>query len=401
MKIRINTSKENQKERRYKMAIQVGIPQAAMNSLIDLVDNVAEVKPGWEVVIVAHKDGLYGGPNQVDEEAVSWMASVVQSRGAHCSILWLDDPQEPHHWRYPPILRGVVQEADLVLCTSFDITTTEFGDFRRHFEDADTWTVRVFPTTAPLLMSRWAQTPYELVTTIRHVSSKPFMNHMSKFVLTDPNGTHLEGYTLDPVKRPGIPGLPYNSYRKQVRHVSFWPEWVHPPVNCKDVNGVYYFDRMLSWWSRWIGIDPWWKEPIRLDVKDGRIVKISGGAEADKLNRFLKDMEGKVGEGIWKFDTFHFGVHPNASVTEQECPNPLHRRLIEHSHTSNLHVHIGSAGANENYPYYTHITGDIRNATLKVGDTLVYDNGWLCCLDDPEVRRVEEKYPNLPGIPKR
>ena len=40
------------------MAIQVGIPQAAMNSLIDLVDNVAEVKPGWEVVIVAHKDGL-------------------------------------------------------------------------------------------------------------------------------------------------------------------------------------------------------------------------------------------------------------------------------------------------------------------------------------------------------
>ena len=68
------------------MSIQVGIPQAAMNSLIDLVDNVAEVKPGMEVVIVAHKDGLYGGDNLVDEEAVSWMSSVVQSRGAHCSI---------------------------------------------------------------------------------------------------------------------------------------------------------------------------------------------------------------------------------------------------------------------------------------------------------------------------
>ena len=40
------------------MAIQVGIPQAAMNSLIDLVDNVAEVKPGWEVVIVAHKENI-------------------------------------------------------------------------------------------------------------------------------------------------------------------------------------------------------------------------------------------------------------------------------------------------------------------------------------------------------
>ena len=108
-----------------------------------------------------------------------------------------------------------------------------------------------------------------------------------------------------------------------------------------------------------------------------------------------------MGDGIWKFDTFHFGVHPNAAVTENECPNPLHRRLIEHSHTSNLHVHIGSAGANENYGYYTHITGDIRHATLTVGDTLVYDNGWLCCLEDPEVQKVAEKYPGLPGIPKR
>ena len=52
------------------MSIQVGIPQAAMNSLIDLVDNVAEVKPGMEVVIVAHKDGLYGGDNLVDEEVI-------------------------------------------------------------------------------------------------------------------------------------------------------------------------------------------------------------------------------------------------------------------------------------------------------------------------------------------
>ncbi len=383
------------------MSIQVGIPQAAMNSLIDLVDNVAEVKPGMEVVVVAHKDGLYGGDNLVDEEAVSWMSTVVQSRGAHCSILWIDDPRKPHEWRYPPILKGVVQEADLVLCTSFDITTTEFGDFRKHFEDAGTWTVRVFPTTAPLLMSRWAQTPYELVTTIRHVSSRPFMKHMSRFEMSDPNGTCLEGYTLDPVKRPGIPGLPYDSYRKKVRHVAFWPEWVHPPINCQDVNGVYVFDRMLSWWSRYIGIEPWFQDPIRIEVKDCRIQKISGGNEADKLFRFLKEMENKVGDGIWKFDTFHFGVHPNASVSEYECPNAVNRRIIEHAHTSNLHAHIGSAGANDKYSYYTHITGDIRNATLKVGDTLVYDEGWLCCLDDPEVRSVEAKYPDLPGIPER
>lgn len=381
------------------MAIQVGIPRAAMNSLIDLVDNVAEVKPGMEVCVVAHKDGLYGGDNLVDEEAVSWMASVVQSRGANCSILWIDDPRPAHQWRYPKILKGVVQEADLVLCTSFDITTTEFGDFRKHFEDADTWTVRVFPTTAPLLMSTWAQTPYELVTAIRHISSRPFMNHMSRFEMSDPNGTYLEGYTLDPVKRPGIPGLPYDSYRKQVRHVAFWPEWVHPPVNCAEVNGVFVFDRMLSWWSRWIGIQPQWQDPVKVEVKDSRIVNISGGTEAQKLKDFLSELEKRVGDGVWKFDTFHFGVHPNAVISERECPNELFRRLIEHSHTSNVHAHIGSAGAKPDYPYYTHITGDIRNATLKVGDTLVYDKGHLCCLDDPEILAIAAKYPDLPTLP--
>ncbi len=227
------------------------------------------------------------------------------------------------------------------------------------------------------------------------------MNHMSKFIMTDPNGTHLEGYTLDPVMRPGIPGLPYNSYRKDVRRVAFWPEWVHPPINCKDVNGVYSFNCMLSWWSRFIGIQPEWNEPIRIDVKDSRIEKISGGFEADALKHFLEGMADKVGDGIWRFDTFHFGVHPNAKIQEYQCPNLLHRRLIEHAHTSNLHVHIGSAPANEKYGYYPHITGDIRRPTLKVGETLVYDDGYLCCLDDPEVLQVAAKYPDRPGLPGR
>lgn len=383
------------------MAIQVGIPEEAMISLTDMVDVCAEVKPGMEVVVVAHKDGLYGGDNLVDEEAVAWMASVVESRGAHCSVLWLDGKQKKDHWYYPAVLHGVVEEADMILCTSFDITTTELGNFRKHFEDAKTWMVRIFPVTAPLLMSEWAQTPHELVTAIRHVSSRPFMKHMAPFVLTDPNGTHLEGFTLDPVQRPGIPGLPYDSYRKQVRHVSFWPEWVHPPVNCKDVNGVYYFDRMLSWWSRAIGIDPQWQDLIRLDVESGRIVEISGGEEAGKLKRFLREMEGKVGDGIWKLDTFHFGVHPNAYVDADQCPSKLYRRLVEHAHTCNLHVHIGSAPANEKYPYYPHITGDIRRPTLVVGGEQVYDDGYLCCLDDPEVLAVAAKYPNRPTLPGR
>jgi len=383
------------------MSHQLGIPKAALNSLTQMVDHCAQIKPGDEVVILAHIDGLYGSDNLVDEQAINWTQAVVQSRGANCSILWIDEIMKENEWRMPPVVKGAITEADLLINTSLDLAVEEVAEFRKYLEVAKTWYIRMFPVTAPLLMTKWAQTPHELVVMIRHISSNPFMTHMSKFVMTDPNGTHLEGCTLDPVQRPGIPGMPYNSWRRDASHYIPWPEWVHPPINCKDVNGVFFFNCMLPWWSRYIGIDPAWKELVRIDVKDSRMAKISGGKEADAINRYLKILEGKVGDGIWKFDTFHFGIHPNAKVTDAECPNAIYRRIIDHSHSSNLHWHVGSAPANEKYNYYPHITADIRNATLKVNDKLVYDNGYLMCLQDPEVLKIAAKYPDLPGVPEK
>lgn len=386
------------------MAIQVGIPEAAMITLTDMVDNLAEIEPGMEVLILAHKDGLYGGVNLVDEEAVAWAASVVQSRGAHASVLWIDELIRVHEWRYPPIVKAAVAAADVMINTSSVLVTEEIPEFRDHLEECKTWMVRMFPSTAPLLMTEWAQTPYELTKMMRHVASRPFQGEEGdefKFVMTDPNGTHIEGNTIQPKPRPGIPGHGYASWRKQTSHYLPFPEWVHPPVNCKNVNGVYNFSRMLSWWSPYIGIDPEWVTPISIEVKDSRMVNISGGKEAEALSRFLKVMEGKVGDGIYNFDTFHFGIHPNAKVAKYQCPNDLYRRVIDHMHSSNLHVHIGSAPANPNYNYYPHITGDIRNATLIVNGAQVYDNGWLCCQDDPEILATAAKYPGRPGIPER
>ncbi len=383
------------------MDIQVGIPKAAMVSLTDLVDKCAEIKPGMEVLILAHKDGLYGGINLVDEEAVAWTASVVKSRGANCSILWIDEEQKTHKWRYPPIVKGAVSGSDVLLNFSSEITNEEIPEFRMHMREANTWNIRVFTLTAPLLMTEWAQTPYELVSKIRQVSSKPFMTDNSPFVMTDPNGTYLEGYTILPVKREGIPGVAYGKPRKETGRYAPWPEWLHTQVRCKDVNGVFNFNCMLGWWAIPIGIRPEWEEPVRVEVKDSRMVKISGGPEAEAIEAFLKELEGKVGEKIWLFDTFHFGVHPNAKVTEAQCPHIYHRRLINHSHSCNLHWHLGSAPANDSYPYWPHITGDIRRPTLKVNDQLAYDDGWLCALDDPEVAEVAARYPGRPGVPSR
>ena len=126
-------------------------------------------------------------------------------------------------------------------------------------------------------------------------------------------------------------------------------------------------------------------------------MKIEGGDEADALQRFLNAMREHLGDRVYEFACLHFGVHPQAAVGPQQCPNVLYRRLIEHSHSSNIHVHIGGE-AGPNYRYWMHCTGDIRTATLRVGDTLVHDRGHLTALDHPAVLAVAAKYPGRPGL---
>lgn len=411
------------------MATQVGIPQEAWEFLSDMVDNCVDMNDSCkEVLILVHKDGLYGGDNLIDEEAISWVSTAFTSRGHHVSILWVDEPQQVHEWRYPPIVKAAIEGADILINTPWQMPIEEIADFRTHLEvshkddpnrvnnphfplradkspykdrDTGTWMVRLFPVTAPLMMTEWARTPYELVTMVRHISSEPFMKLevATEFEMTDPNGTRLIGKTINPTKREGIPGMPYDSWRKESSHYLPLPEWVHPPINCTDVEGELYFTEMLPWWSKYIGIAPYWDEPIKITVEKSRMVGIEGGPEAKKLYAFLKELETKVGDKIWLFDTFHFGVHPNAHVNYYQCPNDIYRRTIEHSDCSNVHWHIGSAGGRPGYNFYPHITGDIRCCTLKVGGNYVYKDGWLCCLDDPRLQEIMKKYPGRPGIP--
>ena len=137
-------------------------------------------------------------------------------------------------------------------------------------------------------------------------------------------------------------------------------------------------------------------EPIALTIENNRIVDVKGKDEAEALRRFLADMSIRLGDHVYDFSVFHFGVHPHAKVAPHQCPNNLHRRAIEHSHTCNLHAHIGMTPAHSDYPYWLHCTADIRKPTLKVENALVHDRGRLLALDHPGVKAIADKYPGRP-----
>ena len=380
------------------MTKSFGIPGSAITAISDMLDYCAKIQPGQEVLILAEIEGLYGGDNLVDDEAVSWIQAAVQARGANASTLWIDEPAKVHAWRFPPVVKAAMSACDVLINNSFNLVWEEIAEFRQYIMEKKIRMVRNFAVTAPLLCTDWAQTPYELVSEIRYQASLPFKGG-TPWQLEDENGTHLTGIILDPAAIVGKPGgTPYSTRRDELGYYLPWPEWVHPPVRLADTCGMFVFDSMLSWWSRYIGISPYFNKSIRLTVENNRITEISGGDEADALKNFLKSMSERLGDGVYDFNTLHFGVHPQASVAPHQCPNIIYRRVIDHSHSSNIHVHIGAPSITDSYPYWMHCTGDVRKATFRVGTTVVHGRGHLTFLDHPKVRAIAEKYPGRPGI---
>lgn len=379
------------------MNSHIGTPKGVAIAINDMLENCARIQPGQEVLLLAHIDGLHGGDNMVDEQAISWIQYAVEMKGANATVLWINEQAVPHAWRLPPVVKAAIKACDVLINHSFDIVVEENIEFRELCLSKKNFVmVRNFATTAALLCTDWAQTPYELVSEIRYQMLKNYQVGQS-WQLEDYLGSHLEGQIDSPTTDHSW-SAPYLTRREEVGPYRPWPEWVHTPIKIKETNGVFIFDCMLSWWSRYIGISPNFSEPIRLTIDNNTITKIEGGQEADALNSFLEAMKDRLGKRVYDFDHMHSGVHPHAAVAPHQCPSVLYRRIIDHSHASNIHFHIGGPPATKEYPYWMHITGDTRTATFRVGKNLVHDKGILTTLTDPAVIAVAKKYPGRPSL---
>jgi hypothetical protein len=373
----------------------VGITRGAAGAINDLLDNCLEIKAGDEVVIASHIDGLYGGDNLVDTETVAWIQAGIQARGANPSILWIDELARMHKWQIPPVFMAALKASNVFINNSFDLTIEELKIIQETATEYNVRLGRNFATTAGLLNSPWVQTPYELVSEIRYQASVPFAKGDMPYEIANGNGTHIEGKVLPP-SHPRF--STYTRRRNEGPGYRPFPEWVFPPINVADTNGTIVFDRMLSWWSRYVGVPPVFKDPIRLTIEKNRITRIEGKDEADALRSFLKSMEPILGADVYNFPEIHSGVHPQAVVAPQQCNHPLVRRVVDHSDACNIHFHIGAPWPRPEYPYWLHITGDIRDATWRVGDQLIHDRGHLTALDHPKVKEIADKYPDRPGL---
>lgn len=361
------------------------LPYRAQKALSELLDKCAEIKAGQRVLILAYVDGLYGGDNLVDEKVIQWIENGVRERGANPYVLWVNEEPEYLKWNFPPIVKAAMSVCDLMINNTFDLSHEENVEFKQFVWKEKKLVIRNFAVTAELMNTKWASTPYELLEKIRYKLCEHVREGLT-FEIRHSNGTNVTG-KIAPAYHPAHPWFTsYTVKRKEVGYYRPWPEWVTPIIRAVDVEGTFVFSEMLSWWSRIMGLSPYLREPIIVRVKSSKIVDIDGGEEAKALSQFLKRMEEKLGKGVYDFNAFHFGVHPFAEVSDHVCQHILYRRLIEHSNLKNIHFHIGAPDPTKTFPYWMHCTADLRDATVRIGEKLIYENGRAFVLEDEEIQ---------------
>lgn len=379
-------------------------PEAAM-SVNDLLDHCAQIKPGQNVLILAANDGLFGGRNLVDETCIAWIQAGVQARGAHPSVLWTDMPVRRNViwpdiptrdtvWRIPPIVKSAMKGADILISHVLDLSSEEeLKELSETLSEFKLPMVRNMATTAPLLMSAWARTPYELISEIRFRVAEQ-IREGERWVLTHPNGTHLEGTVGAPQRK----GDGYAYWRVNGYHRPF-PEGIYPAVNPVGTRGTFIFDRMMPVWARHIGVPTKFSQPVRVTVENNRVMRFEGGPEAETLTAFHKELAKIVGdEAAHAIRAPHGGVHPAAIVSAAQCPDEDYREFIASFHPSSIHMHFGKAGQSKEFPYNLHTSAELRGATLTVGNQTLHDNGKLSVMDHPSVKEVAARYPDRPGF---
>ena len=259
--------------------------------------------------------------------------------------------------------------ADCIISNAVDLTfEEELRETADILEEHNIPYARNMATTGSLLTSNWGLTPYELVSEIR-VQACALAVPGAKWVMTHPNGSHIEGYVVKPEDMDD-----YAHYRDIGVYRPF-PEGVWSSIRARDAEGVGIINEIGVIWARHIGVPCPFKQPVKVFIEKGQIKKFEGGAEAETLTRFYQFISKYLGDAAYEVRGFHGGVHPSAILEPHQCPNAPYRHFIEHHHWSSFHFHMGNSRRSKTFPYLMHISAELRGGDLKIGDKYVYQ-GW-------------------------
>ncbi|MBI2881984.1 MAG: hypothetical protein HYY21_10340 [Candidatus Tectomicrobia bacterium] len=325
------------------------------------------VTPGEKVILWTDRSG------EAHPRVVEAFGVAVEEAGAEAILL---SSRSVIHRLKEPLQRPVLaamREADVLLSLQRleNAATIHNDDLSALLFSTRLRNTAVISLTPGLLASDWARFPADLLFALyKKVREQSLSAGTDVFRLTDRLGSDLTGR------------IPYGygfKYVEPPKKWQFFPGGEMAELPAPPVNGRLVFEQLE-------GFEGFLKEPIRLTIRDQRVVQVEGGEEA----RWLKERMDRYENGNF-FCEIAIGVHPKAPLSEGLKTRAMD--TIAHRHAGTFHAAVGKWGApGAKVSSKWHWDGGGLRPTLTLGEVALVREGRLTALDDPQVREFASRY---------
>jgi leucyl aminopeptidase (aminopeptidase T) len=331
--------------------------QALQDGAKNCVLDCARVNKGNQVFIVNQKGA-------VEEEASSAIQEIVEKENAKATVIWEDG-----------IAKGSKEIPNAVLdaFTNGDIVISHFPSLKReilhaHVQGDTRSRATNRAMSAELLRSDWARFPYSLQLAIIKTIDSIIANGKS-WRVTSPAGTDVRGNI------GGADSTVAKAYfargEDDSRASRNFPGGVHTPLMSMGAEGVIVVDHA----NVRGGFRP--SEPIRIELRDGKVTGICGGDDASTIIKELEETDGFL-------DSWHAGTNPKTICPVKRDDDPNSWWTYAHCSPTVLHFHLGRTHAPVNVATF--------NQTVYVDDRKIYEDGRLTILEEAGIENVAKGF---------
>jgi leucyl aminopeptidase (aminopeptidase T) len=324
-------------------------PLELIQSVRLITDVCLDVASGENVLCIADREE--------NMEVITLIAAECKAKGAEVAVVLLE-PRKQHSHEPPCFIASVMKEADLII-------TMAYGDLMHTKARKDACAAGVkyacLVGVNKEYLGRLSLTREDLIEVrpltekiVQHLTTASFAR------VTTRAGTDL---SMSLEGRNGIALLPFIGGKGSSCGVPVYAEAACAPIE-NSVEGVAVIDGTMVGAENFEGLV---EEPFKIHFEKGRIVRISGGKDAGRLERLLETLEDEAKTCA------ELGVGSNHKIPKKLVGTRIDNAVAGHVHFGlGRNDHIGG-----NSRAKTHLDVLVTWPTLLLDGKAILENGKL------------------------
>jgi hypothetical protein len=331
----------------------------------NLLLHCAKIKPAQRVLFINETDSP-----SVDRATVEAIAARARELGAEVSTIWASRVPGPDE--IPEHIVAGISASDVTI-----ISHNLGGLLRLRPIPGNGIAVHNYAGTDAILDSDWTRVPYELWEFVGGAIAGDLKQRTS-WHITCPRGTDIRGT---------VPADNLKNAYPNVFSTRTFPIGTHQPFSASTANGTLALQWLVSSANHDIGDGIKLDRPVVAEVRNGRIVDVSGRpADTSVARRFLENAGRLTNNDPYRLSSWHAGTNPQAFTAWSDVSHLARWQTLAHNNPRTLHFHVvGEATPGEiSLPLIDPIV------TLD-GDTL-WDRGRFTLLERADIREAAKAY---------